>query len=45
MKPTETENVLEVATPTDREIVMTGVLDAPRTSIFEAFTKPQLIKR
>jgi uncharacterized protein YndB with AHSA1/START domain len=28
-------------TPSDREIVMTGVLDAPRRLVFEAWTKPE----
>jgi uncharacterized protein YndB with AHSA1/START domain len=29
----------------DREIVMTRVLDAPRRLVFDAFTKPELVKR
>src|SRR5947208_16139547 len=36
---------LEVTTPTDREIVMTRVFDAPRRLVFDAFTKPELLKR
>lgn len=36
---------LQVATPTDREIVMTRVFDAPRSMVFDAFTKPELLKR
>ena len=36
---------LQVATPTDREIVMTRVFDAPRRLVFDAFTKPELLKR
>jgi len=32
---------LAVTTPTDREIVMTRVLDAPRRLVFEAYTKPE----
>ncbi|MBI3408658.1 MAG: SRPBCC family protein [Planctomycetes bacterium] len=36
---------LKVTTPTDREIVMTRVLNAPRKLVFEAFTKPELLKR
>jgi uncharacterized protein YndB with AHSA1/START domain len=36
---------LIVTTPTDREIVMTRVFDAPRNLVFEAFTKPDLVKR
>jgi uncharacterized protein YndB with AHSA1/START domain len=45
MKPTETKYTLEVTTPSEREIVMTRVLAAPRTLVFEAFTQPELIKR
>jgi uncharacterized protein YndB with AHSA1/START domain len=29
----------------DREIVMTRVFDAPRTMVFDAWTKPELLKR
>lgn len=36
---------LKVTTPTDREIVMTRVFDAPRTLVFDAFSKPELLKR
>ena len=36
---------LKVSTPSEREIVMTRVFDAPRTLVFEAFTKPELLKR
>jgi uncharacterized protein YndB with AHSA1/START domain len=36
---------LQVATPSEREIVMTRVFDAPRAQVFEAFTKPELLKR
>src|ERR1700704_1771922 len=36
---------LEVTTPADREIVLTRVFDAPRRMVFEAFTKPELLKR
>jgi uncharacterized protein YndB with AHSA1/START domain len=36
---------LQVATPTDREIVMTRIFDAPRHLVFDAFTKPELLKR
>ncbi len=36
---------LSVATPTDREIAMTRVFDAPRSLVFEALTKPELLKR
>ncbi len=36
---------LKVTTPTDREIVMTRVFDAPRHMVFDAWTKPELLKR
>ena len=36
---------LKVNTPTDREIVMTRVFDAPRRMVFDAFSKPELLKR
>src|SRR5882762_6535718 len=36
---------LEVTTPTDREIAMTRVFDAPRGLVFDAFTKPELVRR
>src|ERR1700730_10895799 len=32
-------------TPTDREIVMTRVVDAPRTLVFEAYTNPAHVPR
>jgi len=38
MKNTER---LQVTTPTDREIVMTRVFDAPRRLVFEAWTNPE----
>ncbi len=38
-------NALEVTTPSDREIVMKRAFDAPSTAVFDAFTKPELIKR
>lgn len=36
---------LKVTTPSDREIAMTRVFDAPRKLVFEAYTKPELLKR
>jgi len=36
---------LEVTTPTEREIVLTRVFDAPRSLVFDAMTKPELLKR
>jgi len=36
---------LKVTTPSDREIVMTRVFGAPRRLVFDAFSKPELLKR
>lgn len=42
MKDTRT---LQVTTPSDREIAMTREFDAPRRMVFDALTKPDLLKR
>lgn len=36
---------LTVTTPTEREIVLTRVFDAPRRLVFDAWTKPELLRR
>lgn len=36
---------LKVTTPSDREITITRVFDAPRELVFEGLTKPELFKR
>lgn len=36
---------LKVTTPSDREIAMTRTFDAPRKLVFDAWTKPELLKR
>jgi len=36
---------LKVTTPSNREIVLTRVFDAPRRLVWDAFTKPELLKR
>jgi uncharacterized protein YndB with AHSA1/START domain len=36
---------LKLTTQGDREIVMTRALDAPRRMVFDAFTKPELVKQ
>ncbi|MGA8099215.1 MAG: SRPBCC family protein [Candidatus Cybelea sp.] len=36
---------LELSTPNELEIVMTRVFDAPASLLFDAFTKPELIRR
>jgi len=37
--------VLKITTRGDREIVMTRVLAAPRNLVFDAFTKPELVRQ
>jgi uncharacterized protein YndB with AHSA1/START domain len=37
--------LLEITTPSDREIAMTRTFDAPARLVFDAWTKPELIKR
>jgi uncharacterized protein YndB with AHSA1/START domain len=44
MKNTMKET-LKVTTPSAREIAMTRVFDAPRTMVWDALTKPELVKR
>lgn len=36
---------LQVSTPSPREVVMTRVFDAPRHLVYEAMTRPDLLKR
>ena len=36
---------LQVTTPSEREIAMSRVFDAPRSLVFDAWTKPELLKR
>ena len=36
---------LKVTLPSDREIVLTRVFDAPRQLVFDALSKPELLKR
>lgn len=36
---------LQITTPSEREIAMTRVFDAPRHLVFDAYTKPELLKR
>jgi len=37
--------LLEITTPSDREIAMTRVFNAPARLVFDAWTRPELIKR
>jgi uncharacterized protein YndB with AHSA1/START domain len=36
---------MNIATPTEREVLITRVFDAPRQLVFGAFTTPALLKR
>jgi uncharacterized protein YndB with AHSA1/START domain len=36
---------VNVTLPSDREIMMTRVFDAPRSMVFDCYTKPELLKR
>jgi uncharacterized protein YndB with AHSA1/START domain len=36
---------LQVTTPSEREVVLTRVFDAPRHLVYDALTKPELLKR
>ena len=38
-------DALKVTTPTEREIAMTRLFDAPRQLVFDALTKPELFTR
>ena len=40
-----TDDSLIVTLPSDREIALTRVFNAPRTLVFEALTTPALLKR
>ena len=39
------KTALKVTTPSDREAVITRVVDAPRGMVFDAHTKPELVQR
>ena len=38
-------DTLQVTTPSDVEVRLTRLFDAPRALVFDAFTKPELLKR
>jgi uncharacterized protein YndB with AHSA1/START domain len=40
-----TQHKTEISTPSDRELVITRVFDAPRERVWDAFTKPELLAR
>src|SRR6267143_6040370 len=43
--PGTSKATLQVTTPSDREIAMTRVFNAPRHLVFDALTKPELVKQ
>lgn len=45
MKSPEAKHSFEITTLGDREIVMTRRFDAPPELVFDAFTKPELVKQ
>jgi uncharacterized protein YndB with AHSA1/START domain len=45
MNPTTTAATLDISTPSDREIRLTRVFNAPRKLVFDAYTKPELLTR
>jgi len=40
-----TSTTLTIATPTDREVLLTRVFEAPATLVFDALTQPEWLKR
>jgi uncharacterized protein YndB with AHSA1/START domain/catechol 2,3-dioxygenase-like lactoylglutathione lyase family enzyme len=42
---TQLMETLQVTTPTEREVVLTRTFDAPRAQVFDALTRPELLKR
>ncbi len=42
---TRDQRTVSVATPTDREVVVTRVFDAPARMVFDCLTRPELIRR
>lgn len=39
------KNILQLTTPSEREVVITRVFEAPRSLVFDAYTKPELVRR
>jgi uncharacterized protein YndB with AHSA1/START domain len=44
-KPTPTENRTTVERKSERELIVTRTINGPARIVFEAFTKPELLKR
>jgi uncharacterized protein YndB with AHSA1/START domain len=45
MTPTRAPGSLEVTTPSETEIRMTRIFNAPRQLVFDAYTKPELLQQ
>ena len=45
MGPSDEAGALTVTTPTDREILLIRLFDAPRHLLFDALTRPELLRR
>jgi uncharacterized protein YndB with AHSA1/START domain len=43
--PSTQKKSLEITTPSDEEIRITRSFDAPRTMVWDAYTRPELVKR
>ena len=43
--PTTQKGPLQITTPSDREIRITRAFDAPRMMVWDAYTRPELVKR
>ncbi len=41
----KTVGALQVTTPSEREVALTRVFDAPRRLVFDCYTRPELVKR
>ena len=42
--PAANSQTFEVTTPSEREVTMTRLFDAPKELVFEAMTKPEHVK-
>jgi len=42
---TTNDITVTIATPTDREVIVTRTFDAPRQLVFDALTRPELVRR
>jgi len=45
MNPGAAKSTFTITTPSDREIAMARVFNAPRRLVFDALTRPELVKQ